>query len=310
MLLESEETEIGKVVKEILGEERLGRLFALIDGQPEFNGNSIPPFMKEIVSSQLDVDRMDYLVRDQANTGAQIGGFDIDRVFRALRVGPNGHFHVKTWGLPAVEAYLVTRYHMYNQVYFHKVNMLTQNYLVGMLSRARILALDGKLKLDSKLHQMLLNDSLKPTQYAELNDSHIKVVLDDWSAHDDELLSLYAGKLLSRREFHKSLRIDTLDISMVDVVKQRLEKFIEERGFDPKIHVLYARISKRGYMPYEQGIILEDGRDASEHSAMIRSLSLPNERAMVFVPESVRDDAELAVREWIKPSQSSLSRFS
>ena len=310
LLLESEETEIGKVVKEILGEERLGRLFALIDGQPEFNGNSIPPFMKEIVSSQLDVDRMDYLVRDQANTGAQIGGFDIDRVFRALRVGPNGHFHVKTWGLPAVEAYLVTRYHMYNQVYFHKVNMLTQNYLVGMLSRARILALDGKLKLDSKLHQMLLNDSLKPTQYAELNDSHIKVVLDDWSAHDDELLSLYAGKLLSRREFHKSLRIDTLDISMVDVVKQRLEKFIEERGFDPKIHVLYARISKRGYMPYEQGIILEDGRDASEHSAMIRSLSLPNERAMVFVPESVRDDAELAVREWIKPSQSSLSRFS
>ena len=64
--------------------------------------------MKEIVSSQLDVDRMDYLVRDQANTGAQIGGFDIARVFRALRVGDNGHFYVKNWGLPAIEAYLVT----------------------------------------------------------------------------------------------------------------------------------------------------------------------------------------------------------
>ena len=58
------------------------------------------------MSSQLDVDRMDYLVRDQANTGAQIGGFDIDRVFRALRIGEDGHFHIKTWGLPAVEAYL------------------------------------------------------------------------------------------------------------------------------------------------------------------------------------------------------------
>ena len=310
LLLESEDTEIGIVVREILGEYRLGKLFAIMDGESEFDGKPIPPFMKEIVSSQLDVDRMDYLVRDQANTGAQIGGFDIDRVFRALRIGDDGHFHVKTWGLPAVEAYLVTRYHMYNQVYFHKVNMLTQNYLVGMLSRAKELASQGTLALDAKLSNMLLNESLTPSQYAELTDSHIKVVLDDWSRHDDELLSLYAGKLLSRREFHKSLRIDTLDVNMVEIVRERLEAFVEERGFDSTIHVLYARISKRGYMPYQQGIILEDGRDASEHSAMIRSLALPNERAMVFVPEAIRDEAELVVREWIKPSQSSLSQFS
>lgn len=310
LLLESTETEIGSVVREILGEERLGRLFAIMDGKDEFAGQAIPHFMKEIVASQLDVDRMDYLVRDQANTGAQIGGFDIDRVFRALRIGKDGHFHVKTWGLPAVEAYLVTRYHMYNQVYFHKVNMLTQNYLVGMLSRAKVLASKGQLELDSKLTNMLVNDSLQPSEYAELTDSHIKVVLDDWSKHDDEMLSLYAGKLLSRRDFHKSLRIETLDISMVEQVKERLEEFVTERGYDAQINVLYARISKRGYMPYEQGIILEDGRDASEHSAMIRSLALPNERAMVFVPESIRDEAEMAVREWIKPSQSSLSQFS
>ena len=310
LLIESTDTEIGAAVLSVLGKDRLGRLFALMDGQSEYEGKPIPPFLKEIVSSQLDVDRMDYLVRDQANTGAQIGGFDIARVFRALRVGENGHFHVKNWGLPAVEAYLVTRYHMYNQVYFHKVNMLTQNYLVKMLSRARTLAIEGKLKLDVRLEHMLLNDSLTPSQYSELNDSHIKVVLPDWSTHDDEVLSLYAGKLLSRRGFHKSLRIDTLDINMIDAVKERLEDFVSSKGYDSKIHVLYARISKRGYMPYAQGITLEDGRDASEHSAMIRSLSLPNERAMVFVPEDIRDEAESAVREWIKPSQSSLSRFS
>mgnify|MGYP001287251045 FL=1 len=310
LLLESKDTEIGGVIKSVLGAQRLGRLFALMDGKEEFQGIPIPPFMKEIVSSQLDVDRMDYLVRDQANTGAQIGGFDIARVFRALRVGENGHFHVKTWGLPAVEAYLVTRYHMYNQVYFHKVNMLTQNYLVGMLSRAKILANEGRLKLDSNLEQMLMNESLSPNQYAQLNDSHIKVALTDWSNHDDEILSLYASKLLSRRDFHKSLRISTLDVNMVELVKSRLEEFIHSKGYNPNIHVLYARISKRGYMPYEQGIMLEDGRDVSEHSAMIRSLSLPNERSMVFVPEDVRDQAEALVREWIKPSQSSLSQFS
>jgi HD superfamily phosphohydrolase len=280
-----------------------------MDGKNECDGVPIPPFMKEIVSSQLDVDRMDYLVRDQANTGAQIGGFDIARVFRALRVGSDGHFHVKKWGLPAIEAYLVTRYHMYNQVYFHKVNMLTQNYLVKMLSRARSLALSGDLEISGRLKLMLLEDNLTPVQYAELNDSHVKVALPDWAQHSDEILSLYAEKLLSRKDFHKSIRIDSLTAEMVDIIKPRLEEVVMSKGFNPEIHVLYAKISKRGYMPYEQGIILEDGRDAAEHSSMIRSLSQPNERALIFVPEVIRDEVESMVRDWIKPSQSSLSQF-
>ena len=140
MMLESEETEIGIAIREVLGGERTSRLFALYSGKDEHDGKEISPFLKEIVSSQLDVDRMDYMIRDQANSGAQIGGFDSARVIRALRVGDNGHLYAKQWGLPAIEAYLVTRYHLYNQVYFHKVNQLTQEYLVGALSRARELA--------------------------------------------------------------------------------------------------------------------------------------------------------------------------
>ena len=98
VLLESKETEVGAAVTNVLGEARTERLFALMDGASDHAGEAIPPFMKEIVSSQLDVDRMDYMVRDQANTGAQIGGFDIARVLRALRVGDDGHFFVKSWG--------------------------------------------------------------------------------------------------------------------------------------------------------------------------------------------------------------------
>jgi hypothetical protein len=156
---------------------------------------------------------------------------------------------------------------------------------------------------------MLLEENLTPVQYAEINDSHVKVALPDWAQHDDEILSLYAEKLLSRKDFHKSIRIDTLTMEMVDVIKSRLEELVSSSGFNPEIHVLYAKISKRGYMPYEQGIILEDGRDAAEHSSMIRSLSQPNERALIFVPEAIRDDVESMVRDWIKPGQSSLSQF-
>jgi HD superfamily phosphohydrolase len=309
MMLESEDTEIGIAIREILGEERTGRLFALYSGHSEYDGNPIAPFLKEIVSSQLDVDRMDYMVRDQANTGAQIGGFDIARVIRALRVSDDGHFYVKSWGLPAIEAYLVTRYHMYHQVYFHKVNMLTQNYLVRMLSRARALAHDGVLTLSPSLENMLLNSNLDAKGYAALNDAHVRVALPDWAEHDDGILSHYAMRLLSRRDFHKSLRIEGLSTEMVSVVLPRLEALVAEAGYDPNIDVITARISKRGYMPYEQGILLEDGRDAADHSPLVRSLTQPNERALIFVPDAIRDELELSVREWVKPSQSSLAQF-
>ena len=198
-ILESHETAIGKAVREVLGEQRLGRLFALMDGQDEHDGKAIPRFMKEIVSSQLDVDRMDYMIRDQANTGAQIGGFDSARVIRALRVGKDGRMFVKRWGLPAIEAYLVTRYHMYQQVYFHKVNMLTQAYLVNMLERARALAQAGRLTVSVELEHMLLNEALSPDQYVLLNDAHIKVALPGWAEHEDAQLSGYASRLLSRK---------------------------------------------------------------------------------------------------------------
>ena len=308
-MLESNETAIGIVVEEVLGKQRLQRLFAIMDGSDEFEGIAIPKFLKEIVSSQVDVDRMDYMIRDKANTGAQIGGFDSARVMRALRVGDDGGLFVKQWGLPAIEAYLVTRYHMYQQVYFHKVNMLTQNYLVNMLERARLLAQEGSLALTEELEQMLLNPELTALQYASLNDAHVKVALPRWARHDDAALSGYARRLLSRKDFHKSLRIDDLTIEMSEIILPRLREAIEEAGYNPELDVIQATIRKRGYLPYVEGIVLEDGRDASEHSALIRSLAQPDERSMVFVPESIRDEMELKVREWIKPTQSSLAHF-
>ncbi|MFZ8906681.1 MAG: HD domain-containing protein [Poseidonia sp.] len=308
-ILESPDTAIGQAVRGVLGEERLGRLFALMDGKDEHNGQPIPRFMKEIVSSQLDVDRMDYMIRDQANTGAQIGGFDSARVIRALRVGDDGRMFVKRWGLPAIEAYLVTRYHMYQQVYFHKVNMLTQAYLVNMLERARELATAGELPLTTELEHMLLNESLSPEEYVLLNDAHIKVALPGWAQHPDPRLSGYASRLLSRKGFHKSLRIDPLTVEMCEIVMPRIAEVLEEAGFDAGMDSIQATIRKRGYLPYNGGILLEDGRDASEHSALIRSLAQPNERCLIFVPEAIRDELERNVREWIKPSQSSLAQF-
>ena len=96
---------------------------------------------------------------------------------------------------------------------------------------------------------------------------------------------------------------------MCDIVVPRIEEFLTGEGYDVNVDLIQATIRKRGYLPYDGGILLEDGRDASEHSALIRSLAQPHERCLIFVPEAVRDELERSVREWIKPSQSSLSQF-
>tara|TARA_Y100001958_G_scaffold157971_1_gene154500 strand:- start:898 stop:2187 length:1290 start_codon:yes stop_codon:yes gene_type:complete len=305
LILESRETEIGIAIREVLGEERTARLFALYSGESEHDGEPIAPFLKEIVSSQLDVDRMDYMIRDQANSGAQIGGFDSARVIRALRVGDNGHLYAKQWGLPAIEAYLVTRYHLYNQVYFHKVNQLTQEYLVRVLSRARELAQDGKLSLSESLQNMLCNEKLSVKEYVRLTDADINGVLMDWADNEDAVLSGYARRLVSRRDYHKSIRIGELTAEMSSVVIPKLLPIVEEAGFSDA-DIITASIRKKGYMPYSQGIVLEDGRDVVESSPLIQSLTLSSEQALIFIPEEVRDKCERVAREVIKPSQSRL----
>ena len=305
LILESRETEIGIAIREVLGEERTARLFALYSGESEHDGEPIAPFLKEIVSSQLDVDRMDYMIRDQANSGAQIGGFDSARVIRALRVGDNGHLYAKQWGLPAIEAYLVTRYHLYNQVYFHKVNQLTQEYLVRVLSRARELAQDGKLSLSESLQNMLCNEKLSVKEYVRLTDADINGVLMDWADNEDAVLSGYARRLVSRRDYHKSIRIGELTAEMSSVVIPKLLPIVEEAGFSDA-DIITASIRKKGYMPYSQGIVLEDGRDVVESSPLIQSLTLSSEQALIFIPEEVRDECERVAREVIKPSQSRL----
>ena len=308
MMLKSEETEIGMAIREILGEKRTRRLFALYDGESECDGEEIPPFMKEIVSSQLDVDRMDYMIRDQANTGAQIGGFDSARVIRALRVDGDGHLYAKDWGLPAIEAYLVTRYHMYNQVYFHKVNQLTQEYLVRLLTRAKQLSISGDLTLTDSLRNMLTDENLSVTDYVRLTDADINSVMINWAEHSDEELSGYAQRLSSRRAYHKSIRIGELTMEMAEVVIPKLLPILAESGYSES-DLITASIRKKGYMPYTQGIMLEDGRDVVEHSPLIQSLVQESEHALIFIPEDVRDRCEMVARELIKPSQSSLSSF-
>ena len=152
---------------------------------------------------------------------------------------------------------------------------------------------------------MLCNEELSVRDYVKLTDADINSVLMEWSDSDDEELSKYADKLVSRRDYHKSIRISDLTQEMSSVIIDKIKPIIEKSGYSED-EIIVSSIRKKGYKPYTQGIILEDGRDVVEHSPLIQSLVLSSELALIFIPEDVRDECEHVAREVIKPSQSRL----
>lgn len=289
LLITDRECDLYAPLAEYLGDD-LNRLLAIIRGD-----ESVDPFLHEIVSSQLDVDRLDYLMRDQFVTGADVGGFDLERLLRAVRISDDGHLVVAVDSVSAVEAYLVTRLHMYQSVYFHKLTMLTSVYYVRALNRARQMHEDGDLPLSLKMRDMLSSRTLTPYRYAQLTDSFVIADVFHWSDHDDEVLSGYARRLSSRDQFHKRIRV-ILDENAVSEVSEGLGEIITAGGFDAKHNLIHTRLSKEGYMPYKGGIMLEDGRDVSEVSPMIASMSKPFTSSMLFVPAEVREECEEFVK--------------
>ncbi len=290
-ILTDPECDIAVVLHETLGDE-VDRLLAIM------KGDNVEPFLHELVSSQLDVDRFDYLMRDQFVTGADIGGFDLERLIRSIKISDDSHLVVGSESISAVEAYLVTRWHMYELVYFHKLSMLTSVYYVRALARARELHEEGSLPLSLKMRDLLSNRTLTPYRYSQLTDSFVIADVFQWADHGDEILSSYAKRLSSRAVFHKQLR-NVLNPQQVDDLWSGLKEIVEAAGFDGYHDLISAPFSKEGYLPYQEGINLEDGRDISEASALIRSISGEFPRSMVFVPAEVRQQCEEYVEQQI-----------
>jgi HD superfamily phosphohydrolase len=291
MILEDPDNDLRQVLIELVGEDGLKRLFSILDGTCEF------PVLHDIVSSQLDVDRLDYLMRDQINTGAKIGTFDVFRIFRALRIGEDGHLTVTSSGVAEVESYLMMRYHMYHNVYFHKLNALTTAYVIRALVRARELVLDGTLNVSVRMHRMLTDENLSVRDYLALTDSLIQAELTAFVSHDDRLLSKWATLLASRSGMHKSVRVRNLTEVAFWGAKGQVEQILSDAGYDPGEDMIVTRVSKEGYRPYTDGIHIEGGRDIIEVSALVASITAPLNHILVFVPEDCREDAEKVIRQ-------------
>ncbi|MVP02164.1 HD domain-containing protein [Paenibacillus lutrae] len=233
-----------------------------------------------LVSSQLDADRMDYLLRDAYFTGVNYGTFDLERILRVLRPY-QGKIVVKESGMHAVEDYLMSRYQMYWQVYFHPVTRSAEILLGKALECAKALFEEGysfEFMPEPILH--LFQGKLSLSDYFLLDESLMQTVLMYWTLEKNPVLADLSGRFLHRRLF-KFTSVDEQEISLLTDFQDALE----EAGLDPNYYMEMDFPSDQSYDVYRPGfgkddklpILLLDSQDRlseiTERSEIVKSIS-------------------------------------
>jgi len=189
-------------------------------------------FLHQLVSGQLDMDRMDYLNRDSFFTGVYEGVIGYDRIIKMLAVH-EGELVVEEKGIYSVEKFLVARRLMYWQVYLHKTVLSAEQMLVQTLRRAQMLARGGvRLHCSESLAYFLYNDITADRfhaeegqalgYFAELDDFDIISALKSWNHAEDPLLAYLSKSLLHRRLFRLELSNRPFDRSYVENIRQQV----------------------------------------------------------------------------------------
>ncbi|MCC6547647.1 HD domain-containing protein [Candidatus Sumerlaeota bacterium] len=221
-------------------------------------GKSEPKWLSSLISSQMDADRFDYLLRDSHMTGVKYGVFDLERLILLLRVhDDNERIVIASKGLLPVEKYLQSRYHMYRQVYYHKTVTSAEAMLMAVLDRARDLArehhtipcVDG----GTPLFKVLSGDSLELGDYLALDDSILLSAMNLWTRCDDAVLRDISWRLLNRRLF-KVMEVPQFDDRQGDYFADQKRKAVEEllsnHGLDARYYLRFSKSADHPYRPF------------------------------------------------------------
>ena len=198
----------------------------------------------QLISSQIDCDRMDYLLRDSYYSGARYGQFDLTRILRVIRPTADGIVFEYN-GMHAVEDYIVSRFQMYMQVYFHPASRAMEVLLQNLLKRAKYLYhIDSHFfkKTSPNLIPFLANQA-SLADYLSLDDGVMNTYFQAWMAAEDDILADLASRFVNRKVF-KSVTFE--EESRKDL--SHLVELVKSVGFDPDY---YTGIHVNFDLPYD-----------------------------------------------------------
>ncbi|WP_339847857.1 HD domain-containing protein [Paenibacillus sp. FSL W7-1088] len=236
------------------------------------------PIVVNLVTSPLDADRMDYLLRDAYFTGVNYGTIDLDRILRMLRPF-HGRIVVKESGMHAVEDYLMSRYQMYWQIYFHPVTRSSEIILRQIFKRAKSLIQQGfqfRFMIDP-LSQLFAGD-LTVDEYLQLDEALIQTAFMQWRKEDDAVLSELCERFIDRK-LYKYVEIEQIDVNLIEEIREAFTA----AGLNPEYDLEIDFPTDNPYDVFrpdestDKQILLLDRQDKlhelSEVSDIVRSIS-------------------------------------
>ena len=245
-------------------------------------------FLHQLISSQLDVDRLDYLCRDSFFCGVTEGSVASARILKMMNVTADGHLVVEAKGIYSVEKFLVARRLMYWQVYLHHTSVAAEQLLIKILERAKVLAKQGvELFCSPALHYFLYNRITSEVfvqnpnalnQYAMLDDADLLSAIKVWIGCEDKVLSELCQCFTNRRLFKGKLLDQPLSTEQVEALS---EQYAERFGIDKAdAHYFFVEHVSTSNTYSEKGeaigILYKDGmvKDIADASDMLSMESL------------------------------------
>src|SRR5215212_8241644 len=257
-------------------------------------GKFRPSALAQLVSSQLDVDRMDYLLRDSLMTGAKYGIYDLEWIINALAIDETED-----------RVYLQARYYMFRQVYFHRTLRSAEAVLRSIIRRALELLDEGKEvwhATGTAFEKILRREPLTVSEHLQVDDSDFVFHIKQWQNSGDAILSDLSRRFIARRLF-KAIDLD-MPLNQQAEFLTTARQAVARAGFDPEYYFIEDRASDVPYYGYYETekaepkthIYVESGyaspqiREISEVSNVVRGLQHAYELHRVCFPADVKNE--------------------
>ena len=265
LVKELEHETLSLLIMEELNKEMSGKLSMAIE---IFCDKYPKKFLHQLVSGQLDVDRMDYLTRDSFFSGVVEGMIGCDRILKMLTVH-DGQLMVEEKGIYSIEEFLVSRRLMYWQVYQHKTVLSAEMLLVKILERARWLFQQGKLevtktgRLDKLLFRSIQQIERSDLEmFCSIDDSDIINEIKNWKYHPDKVLSLLCSAVLDRKLLKLRLQSDPISTQELQDKIVQVSTTLSLTEEDTSFLVFTGEAENSLYDPHKEiiNILFKDGR--------------------------------------------------
>jgi HD superfamily phosphohydrolase len=244
---------IGILIMRVLNEQLKGQLHKAID---IFTNNYTKPFLHQLISGQLDVDRMDYLTRDSFYTGVSEGVIGYDRILKMLTV-KDGDLMVEEKGIYSIEKFLVARRLMYWQVYLHKTVLAAEKILGKIIQRAKELIQQGHdvpaasvtfdFFLKSSTNTAFIGQQLD--KFCMLDDYDVLASIKNWTIHPDTVLSTLCRSLIERRLLKVKLQAEPFDQEWIITQRNNICRQLKIKETDCDYFIFSGEAENTTYDP-------------------------------------------------------------